>query len=213
MIIFLSTLTLGDSSSTYSTTDANIILIRTFPLCQSPPLVNYDVSTATTALFLIGFFFGSWNLSIMISRPALLSRAARSLARSSSPAQRRFLASATTTTPWEKSEAVGVKTAGRDTHGPTTTVAIVAKAGTRYEPLPGLTTGLEEFAFKVGGHDGGLFGLGSASYSIEMLTWVSQIYRTRLVGQHCESRESLNCSVVSSMRFTRARLSCYQPAS
>jgi ubiquinol-cytochrome c reductase core subunit 2 len=39
--------------------------------------------------------------------------------------------------------------ASRDIHGPTTTLAIIAKAGTRYQPLPGLTVGLEEFAFKV----------------------------------------------------------------
>lgn len=43
----------------------------------------------------------------------------------------------------------GLKVAARDAHGPTTKLAIVAKAGTRYQPLPGLTVGLEEFAFKV----------------------------------------------------------------
>lgn len=32
--------------------------------------------------------------------------------------------------------------------GPTTQLAIVSKAGTRYEPLPGLTIGLQNFAFK-----------------------------------------------------------------
>lgn len=42
----------------------------------------------------------------------------------------------------------GLKVASRDAHGPTTKLAIVAKAGTRYQPLPGLTVGLEEFAFK-----------------------------------------------------------------
>lgn len=42
----------------------------------------------------------------------------------------------------------GLKVASRDAHGPTTKIAIVAKAGTRYQPLPGLTVGLEEFAFK-----------------------------------------------------------------
>ena len=33
--------------------------------------------------------------------------------------------------------------------GPTTTLALVAKAGTRYQPLPGFTDALEKFAFKV----------------------------------------------------------------
>lgn len=44
---------------------------------------------------------------------------------------------------------LGLKVASRDAHGPTTKLAVVAKAGTRYQPLPGLTVGLEEFAFKA----------------------------------------------------------------
>jgi ubiquinol-cytochrome c reductase core subunit 2 len=43
----------------------------------------------------------------------------------------------------------GVKVASRDVAGPTTKLAVVAKAGTRYQSLPGLTSGLEQFAFKV----------------------------------------------------------------
>jgi ubiquinol-cytochrome c reductase core subunit 2 len=43
----------------------------------------------------------------------------------------------------------GIKVASRDFAGPTTKLAIIAKAGTRYQPLPGLTSGLEQFAFKV----------------------------------------------------------------
>lgn len=39
--------------------------------------------------------------------------------------------------------------ASRDIAGPTTRLAVVAKAGSRYQPAPGLTTGLEQFAFKV----------------------------------------------------------------
>ena len=90
----------------------------------------------------------------MISRPSLVSRAARSAVRGTAcqqAGQIRFLAwaAAPTTTPWQKVETAGVKAAARDTPGPTTKLALVAKAGTRYEPLPGLTTGLEEFAFKV----------------------------------------------------------------
>ena len=42
-----------------------------------------------------------------------------------------------------------MKLASRDLAGPTTTLAVIAKAGTRYELLPGLSEGLEKFAFKV----------------------------------------------------------------
>ncbi len=40
--------------------------------------------------------------------------------------------------------------ASRDVSGPTTKLAVVAKAGTRYQSAPGLTLGLEYYAFKVG---------------------------------------------------------------
>ena len=50
---------------------------------------------------------------------------------------------------YETSEASGVKFASRDLTGPTTTLAVVAKAGTRYQLLPGLADGLENFMFKV----------------------------------------------------------------
>ena len=53
----------------------------------------------------------------------------------------------------DRAEIAGVKVAARDDNGPTTRLAVVAKAGTRYEPLPGLTVGLEEYAFKVFGQD------------------------------------------------------------
>jgi hypothetical protein len=68
-------------------------------------------------------------------------------------AQRRtFAAAAAIGTPgsFEPTEIAGLKVASKDAGGPTTRLAIVAKAGTRYQPLPGLTVGLEEFAFKVG---------------------------------------------------------------
>lgn len=50
---------------------------------------------------------------------------------------------------YEPTDIAGIKVAHKDAHGPTTKLAVVAKAGTRYQPLPGLTIGLEEFAFKV----------------------------------------------------------------
>ena len=50
---------------------------------------------------------------------------------------------------YDTGDASGVKIASRDLTGATTTLALVAKAGTRYQNLPGFTDGLEKFAFKV----------------------------------------------------------------
>ena len=49
---------------------------------------------------------------------------------------------------YETAEPEGVKIASRDLPGPTTHLVVVAKAGTRYEPLPGFSDGLEKYAFK-----------------------------------------------------------------
>lgn len=93
----------------------------------------------------------------MFTRKAL-SRGAQLAARQqgcSKLAQRRGYAAAATSSPtpasfaYDTSDVAGIKVATRDSHGPTTKLAVVAKAGTRYEPAPGLTAGLEEFAFKV----------------------------------------------------------------
>lgn len=66
------------------------------------------------------------------------------------PASRRGLAApASGTFQYETGEASGVKYASRDLAGPTATLALVARAGTRYQPLPGLAEGLEKFAFRV----------------------------------------------------------------
>ncbi|KAH7411921.1 Metalloenzyme, LuxS/M16 peptidase-like protein [Phaeosphaeria sp. MPI-PUGE-AT-0046c] len=75
-------------------------------------------------------------------------RAARQLALRQT--QRRGLAApASGSFQYEAGEAKGVKFASRDFAGPTTTLALVAKAGTRYQPLPGLTEGLANFAFRA----------------------------------------------------------------
>lgn len=66
------------------------------------------------------------------------------------PAQRRGLAApASGSFQYTQGEAKGVKYASRDFAGPTTTLALVSKAGTRFQPLPGLTEGLANFAFRV----------------------------------------------------------------
>ncbi|KAI9823328.1 MAG: ubiquinol-cytochrome c reductase core subunit 1 [Thelocarpon impressellum] len=65
------------------------------------------------------------------------------------PSQRRgFAAVASGSFQYGTGDAAGVKIASRDLTGPTTTLALVAKAGTRYQTLPGLSDGLEKFAFK-----------------------------------------------------------------
>ena len=51
---------------------------------------------------------------------------------------------------YETGEAAGVKFASRDIPGPTATLSVVAKAGSRYQPFPGYSELLEKFAFKVG---------------------------------------------------------------
>ncbi|CAI6328766.1 unnamed protein product [Periconia digitata] len=78
-------------------------------------------------------------------------RGAQQAARSQAvrPAQRRGLASpASGSFQYQSGEAKGVKFASRDFAGPTTTLALVSKAGTRFQPLPGLTEGLQNFAFR-----------------------------------------------------------------
>jgi len=89
---------------------------------------------------------------MMISRSAL-SRGNQLALRSggaTKTAQRRFAAAASEKASYEPATIAGVKAAARDDHGSTTRLAVIAKAGTRYEPIPGLTVGLEEFAFKAG---------------------------------------------------------------
>ncbi|KAK2871954.1 hypothetical protein FQN49_002681, partial [Arthroderma sp. PD_2] len=49
---------------------------------------------------------------------------------------------------YEASETAGVKIASREVSGPTTTLTIVAKGGSRYQPFPGYSEVLEKFAFK-----------------------------------------------------------------
>lgn len=50
---------------------------------------------------------------------------------------------------YDVSESAGVKVANREVAGPTSTLALVAKAGPRYQPVPGFSDALEQFAFKV----------------------------------------------------------------
>lgn len=82
----------------------------------------------------------------MLSRASLSRNVPRALA-----ASRRSMASATNPTfQYDVSETAGVKVASREVEGPTGTLALVAKAGSRYQPFPGFSDALEKFAFKVG---------------------------------------------------------------
>lgn len=85
----------------------------------------------------------------MLSRTAL--RSTQRAARRSWQQQNRGLAApASGSFTYESGDAQGIKFASRDIPGPVSSLAVVAKAGTRYQGLPGLTEALEQFAFKVG---------------------------------------------------------------
>jgi ubiquinol-cytochrome c reductase core subunit 2 len=83
----------------------------------------------------------------MLSRSSL----SRNAPRAFSAAGRRSMASAANPAfQYDVTEASGVKVANRPLDGPTGTLALVAKAGSRYQPFPGFSDALERFAFKVG---------------------------------------------------------------
>ncbi|KAI9052714.1 hypothetical protein LZ554_002990 [Drepanopeziza brunnea f. sp. 'monogermtubi'] len=89
----------------------------------------------------------------MISRSAIGPKAQLALRRQccANPSNRRGLAasiSGSTSFSYDTADVNGVKVASRDVAGPTTKLAVVAKAGTRYQTAPGLASGLEHFAFK-----------------------------------------------------------------
>lgn len=50
---------------------------------------------------------------------------------------------------YQTGDASGVQFASRDLPTATTTLAVIARAGSRYQPAPGFTDALEKFAFKV----------------------------------------------------------------
>ncbi|KAJ5381055.1 Cytochrome b-c1 complex subunit 2 [Penicillium cataractarum] len=81
----------------------------------------------------------------MLSRSSLSRNAPRALS-----AGRRAMASAANPSfQYDVTEAAGVKVANREVAGPTGTLALVAKAGSRYQPFPGFADALEKFAFKT----------------------------------------------------------------
>ena len=87
----------------------------------------------------------------MLSRSNFTKNAPRALQlqKQCSVVGRRSMASATSGFQFNASETAGVKLANREVGGPTGSLALVAKAGARYQPLPGFSDALEQFAFKV----------------------------------------------------------------
>jgi len=84
---------------------------------------------------------------MMLSRSTLSRNAPRALQVTS----RRGMASASHPgLQYEVSDAAGVKIANREVAGPTSTLALVSKAGSRYQPFPGFSEALDRFAFQVG---------------------------------------------------------------
>ncbi|KAM7186359.1 putative mak10 subunit [Naviculisporaceae sp. PSN 640] len=84
----------------------------------------------------------------MISRSAL-TRGSQLALRRPNAAQRGFAAVASPKASYEPTDIAGVKVAARDDHGPVTRLAVIAKAGTRYEPLPGLTNTRKRSALRI----------------------------------------------------------------
>ncbi|BDD59167.1 ubiquinol-cytochrome c reductase core subunit 1 [Monascus purpureus] len=82
---------------------------------------------------------------MMLSRSTFGRNAPRAL---QTVASRRAMASAASGFQYDISESAGVKVANRQGAGPTSTLAVVAKAGTRFQPLPGFSDALAQFAFK-----------------------------------------------------------------
>lgn len=119
----------------------------------------------------------------MISRSAIGRNAQLALRRQccAQPANRRGLAatvSGSTSFSYDTADVSGVKVASRDVAGPTTKLAVVAKAGTRYQTAPGLTVGLEQFAFK-----------NTLKRSALRITRESELLGSQLIAYH--TRESL----------------------
>ncbi|PWY86341.1 ubiquinol-cytochrome C reductase complex core protein 2 [Aspergillus sclerotioniger CBS 115572] len=89
---------------------------------------------------------------MMLSRSTFSRNAPRALQKQCSAAgasSRRGMASAATPgLQYDVTESAGVKVANREVAGPTGTLALVAKAGPRYQPVPGFSDALQQFAFK-----------------------------------------------------------------
>ena len=155
----------------------------------------------------------------MLSRSTFGRNAPRALQKQCSAAgasSRRGMASAATPgLQYDVTESAGVKVANREVAGPTGTLALVAKAGPRYQPVPGFSDALEQFAFKVrpfwhrSDPSRSISHLSAAQSNAILLSMDSP----RSNGRHCGSIGKSNCWAVKFPRHTRARTSSSRPSS
>ena len=144
---------------------------------------------------------------MMLSRSSISQKFIKAVRRQScgQRIQRRGLAAAASGSfQYETREELGVKCASRDLPGPTTTLTLVAKAGTRYQTQPGYSDALEKFAFKVR----------QASYCSDGDDPVLTVYLSLpTVDLHYESPERWSSWVVSFLLTILARTLFYVPNS
>ena len=85
----------------------------------------------------------------MLSRSAVPRQAYRAAHQAWQCQKRGFAEPASGSFQYTTGEAQGIKFAAREFQGPVTSLALVSRAGTRFQPLPGLAEGLDRYAFKV----------------------------------------------------------------
>ncbi|EFX05369.1 ubiquinol-cytochrome c reductase complex core protein [Grosmannia clavigera kw1407] len=123
---------------------------------------------------------------------------------------RAFAAAASGPSAFEPTDIAGVKVLSKDGQGPSTKLAVVAKAGTRYQSAPGLTAGLEGFAFKNTSKRSAL----RITRESELLGGQLTAYHTReavvleasFLREHLPYFTELLSEVVSLTKFTRHEL-------
>ena len=89
----------------------------------------------------------------MLSNTSLIQSAQSGLRRQCLNAKTQYrglAAAASGSFSYETGDASGVKYASRDIPGPTTTLAVVSRAGTRFQLYPGYSEALHKYAFKAG---------------------------------------------------------------
>lgn len=84
----------------------------------------------------------------MIARSAISRQAQRAVRQSWTQSTRGY-AAASGSFQYQTADSNGIKIASRDIAGPVSTVALVSRAGTRYETWPGLAEALDRYAFRV----------------------------------------------------------------
>lgn len=109
------------------------------------PKLRYSRQLPTTAISSFTVFLAMASAAVIGSRAP---RAAQRTLRLAAPSTRGLAAAASGSFQYETGNA-GVQFASRDLPGATTTLAVVSKAGSRYQTLPGFSDALKTFAFKV----------------------------------------------------------------